>query len=482
MTSASTPKLRCQLVALSSHRQVTTHTDKVRAQFPNDAAVTSPLRRAIPRARFHQSRRNTLEAQANVAIRQNVNRTIKNHAQTSPLPFATNKSKGMQHMKNARISASIAVAFVAAAAWSQAPGRTPVVTIFAAPAAVDISYVVLRGTYATGISSKGDVVGNFYDACCAHVSHGFIRTLDGTLTTVNWNPSFPFPGYPEGTFLEGINTQGVAVGYYIRRNRDHGDGAVYHGLIRSPQGVITTIDLPGAGTGDEQGTFLEDINNSGTILGGYIDSFGERHFVLLSKKGEVTKFEVPGSSGTRAYYVINSIGADKLNSAGEASGTYRDSDDVRHGWVRSKQGMVTVFDASGAGAAANQGTIASGINEEGAISGATIDENNVQHGMIRDRNGNFTVFDAPGAANGGGTSVASLNASNTAVGNYWDATGKSYGFVRTADGTFTNFDLSLPGTSRTYGTYVTGINNQGWLTGWFRDNEDYGDRSFVIIP
>ena len=383
-------------------------------------------------------------------------------------------------MKNARISAFITAAFMAAAAWSQPPGRTPVVTIFAAPPSVDISYVVLRGTYATGISSKGDVVGNFYDTCCAHVSHGFIRTLDGTLTAVNWNPSYPFPGWPEGTFLEGINTQGVAVGYYIRRNPDHGYG--YHGLIRSPQGVITTIDLPGAGTGDQQGTFLEDINNSGTILGGYIDSLGERHFALLSQKGEVTNFEVPGSSGTSAYYVINSIGADKLNSAGVATGTYRDSDDVRHGWVRSKQGMVTVFDAPGAGTAANQGTIASEINEEGAIAGATVDENNVQHGMIRDRNGNFTVFDAPGAANGGGTSVASLNASNTAVGNYWDATGKSYGFVRTADGTFTKFDLFLPAAGRSYGTYITGINNQGWLTGWFGEGGYYGDWSFVIVP
>jgi hypothetical protein len=383
-------------------------------------------------------------------------------------------------MNNARISAFIAMALVAAAAWSQPNDKTPVVTTFAAPAAVDISYVVLRGTYATGISSKGEVVGNFFDACCAHISHGFIRSLDGTLTPVNWNPSFPFPGYPEGTFLEGINSQGEAVGYYIRRNPDR--GYVYHGLIRSPQGVITTIDFQGAGTGNEQGTFLADINNSGTILGGYIDSFGERHFVLLSKKGEVTRFEVPGSGGEGAYYVINTIGADRLNNAGETTGTFRDSDGVRHGWVRSKQGMVTVIDAPGAGTAADQGTITNGINEEGSISGSTIDENNVQHGIIRDRNGNFTVFDAPGAANGGGTSVSSLNASNTAVGNYWDATGKSYGFVRTADGTFTSFDLSLPGSRRSYGTYVTGINNQGWLTGWFIDNEDYGDRSFVIIP
>jgi hypothetical protein len=378
-------------------------------------------------------------------------------------------------MKNAQISTFIAVAFMAATAWSQATSKTPVVSIFAAPDAVSPAGISYR-TYATGISSKGDVFGYYLDFDEAAL-HGFIRTLDGTFTKVN---VFPYPLRNEGTILEGINSQGEAVGYYIRRNRDHGDGAVYHGLIRSPQGVITTIDLPGAGTGDEQGTFLEDINNSGTILGGYIDSFGERHFVLLSKKGEVTKFEVPGSSGTRAYYVINSIGADKLNSAGEASGTYRDSDDVRHGWVRSKQGMVTVFDAPGAGSAAGQGTWASGINEEGAISGATIDENNLLHGMIRDRHGNFTVFDAPGA-NGGGTFVVCLNASNTAVGYYWNSTGNTYGFVRSADGTFTKLDLFGPGTGRLHVTNITGINNQGWLTGWFSD-QYYGDKSFVIIP
>jgi hypothetical protein len=368
-------------------------------------------------------------------------------------------------MKNAQISTFIAVAFMAATAWSQATSKTPVVSIFAAPDAVSPAGISYR-TYATGISSKGDVFGYYLDFDEAAL-HGFIRTLDGTFTKVN---VFPYPLRNEGTILEGINSQGEAVGYFIRINFDL-NGYIYHGFIRSPQGVITTIDLPGAGTGVGQGTVLEAINDSGTILGGYMDSFGEWHFVLLNKKGEVTNFEVPGRGGAEAFSA--------LNNAGEATGTYLDSDGVSHGWIRSKQGMVTVFDAPGAGTVARQGTWANGINEEGAISGSTVDENNVQHGMIRDRHGNFTVFDAPGA-NGGGTFAVCLNASNTAVGSYWDSTGNTYGFARAADGTFTKFDLFGPGSYGRHSTNITGINNQRWLSGWYRDGG--GDRSFVIIP
>ena len=372
-------------------------------------------------------------------------------------------------MKNARISAFITAAFMAAAAWSQPPGKTPAVTTFFAPDAVIPAYIVPQGTTATGISSRGDIVGTYADAWAVGL-HGFIRTLDGTFTKVD--ALFAYPPRGEGTVLEGINSHGEAVGYYKGPQTQD-----YHGFIRSPQGAITTIDLPGAGTGSNQGTMLKAINNSGTVLGGYIDSLRQWHFVLLNKKGEVTNFEVPGRGEAGAFY--------SLNNAGEATGTYFDSDDVRHGWVRSKQGMVTVFDAPGAGTAANQGTIANGINEEGAISGATIDENNIQHGMIRDRHGNFTIFDAPGAADGGGTFVVCLNASNTAVGYYSVPTGNSYGwmrtygFVRTANGTITK--VNLAGNDLGRSTYITGINNQGWLTGWFTDQDEV-TKSFVIIP
>ena len=35
---------------------------------------------------------------------------------------------------------------------------------------------------------------------------------------------------------------------------------------------IITFDVPGAGTGEWQGTFGQDINDQGTIAGWYVDS------------------------------------------------------------------------------------------------------------------------------------------------------------------------------------------------------------------
>jgi hypothetical protein len=45
-----------------------------------------------------------------------------------------------------------------------------------------------------------------------------------------------------------------------------------HGFLRTPQGAITTLDAPGAGTGPYEGTIPEAINAGQTITGHYYDS------------------------------------------------------------------------------------------------------------------------------------------------------------------------------------------------------------------
>ncbi len=92
----------------------------------------------------------------------------------------------------------------------------------------------------------------------------------------------------------------------------------------------TTIDVPGAGNGAGQGTFLQNVTDSGLIFGYYVDS----------------------------------------NS-------------VAHGFLRSQQGRYTTFDAPGAGTGAGQGTFPDGLNIEGALIGMSFDANDAVHGFLR---------------------------------------------------------------------------------------------------
>ena len=93
-----------------------------------------------------------------------------------------------------------------------------------------------------------------------------------------------------------------------------------HGFVRPPGGPITTFDAPGAGTGVNQGT--------------------------------------------------NMASYEGLNPAGVLVGWYTDVNYVNHGYVRAPDGMITTFDAPGAGTAANQDTFAYGVTPAGAIPGS----------------------------------------------------------------------------------------------------------------
>jgi hypothetical protein len=63
-----------------------------------------------------------------------------------------------------------------------------------------------------------------------------------------------------------INPAGAITGFYF----DAGD--TIHGFLRSPDGTIGTIDVPGAGTGPGQGTNPFSITSGGAIAGRYADA------------------------------------------------------------------------------------------------------------------------------------------------------------------------------------------------------------------
>ena len=160
--------------------------------------------------------------------------------------------------------------------------------------------------------------------------------------------------------------------------------------------TVTTFDAPGAGTGALQGTYATNINPSGTIIGFSRDANDVRHGFVRSRDGSFTSFDAPGAGtaafqGTRAY---------ATNPSGTITGFFIDSVNAFHGYVRSNQGVITVFDAPGAGTGPFQGTFPFSpliMNPNGAITGWSTDSALVSHGFLRDRNGAFTTFDVPGA-------------------------------------------------------------------------------------
>lgn len=84
----------------------------------------------------------------------------------------------------------------------------------------------------TGITPAGAITGNYTDA--SGVTHGFLRTLAGTLT------SFDPPG-SAATQPTAISPPGVIVGRYC------GDAACSSspGFVRRPNGAFTTFGPPG---------------------------------------------------------------------------------------------------------------------------------------------------------------------------------------------------------------------------------------------
>jgi hypothetical protein len=102
------------------------------------------------------------------------------------------------------------------------------------------------------------------------VNHGFVRNADGLITT--FDVPHAGTGAGQGTIPNGNNRPGVIVGTYIDAN------GANHGFLRGePNGTITTFDAPNAGKGAGQGTIAGSNNRKGAIAGYYIDASGVYH-------------------------------------------------------------------------------------------------------------------------------------------------------------------------------------------------------------
>ena len=179
---------------------------------------------------------------------------------------------------------------------------------------------------------------------------------------------------------------------------------------------------------------------------------------------DIKTFNAPGA-GKNGATQQGTVGIG-INVFGVIAGITRDTNDVRHGFLRHPNGTFKIFNHPDAGAGALEGTRVGGLNALGAVAGTYRDASDFDHPYIRDTNGTFTTISFPNLLGG---NAWAINVWGTVVGNYLNLTDDQsvllhyHGFVRGPNGVITQFDP--PGSTNTEIPTAAALNNAGAITG-----------------
>jgi hypothetical protein len=99
-----------------------------------------------------------------------------------------------------------------------------------------------------------------------------LRAPDGTITTFDAPNAGTGPG--QGTIVFSVDCLNPA-GAITATSLDASN--VFHGVLRAPDGTMTSFDAPGAGTGPGQGTVPFSFNPEGAIVGYCFDASNVGH-------------------------------------------------------------------------------------------------------------------------------------------------------------------------------------------------------------
>ncbi len=272
------------------------------------------------------------------------------------------------------------------------------------------------GTTASSINDAGTVIGSWCNATYT-LCPGFVRDVWGNIT------SFDPPG-ASGSDPEAVNIEGAITGLYFDVN------GVPHGFVRSPEGSFADFDPPGSIV-----TIPSAIGADGTIAGAYEDASYNFHGFLRSREGNISTFDVPGYMNT-GFPDFNGEHAITMNPEGDIAGSYNQTTDpnefpVYDGFLRHRDGTFDTFYAADYQPCCIW-TFPTAINADKTIAGYFNDGYDINHGFVRTPDGNVTVFDAPGAGTGvfQGTVVAGMTPYRVIVGFYIDSNGISHGYLR----------------------------------------------------
>jgi probable HAF family extracellular repeat protein len=239
-----------------------------------------------------------------------------------------------------------------------------------------------------GLNNGGRIVGS-YPVDGSTLLRGFVRSGRGYYEGFDAAPGAP----DRFTTPVDINDRGQVAGVYAVGSADAPDSAVFHGFVRSPDGAVTTIDVPRA-----QITSLSGINNRGAVVGAYVDNRGRSHGLLL-ERGTLTPIDPPKAANV--YPGGANIQAFHINDHGQIVGFYPDRDGTFHGFIYHK-GKFTELDPPQAAGNRNGfgASAAFGINNRRQVVGQYVDADGVPHGYLWERKRGFRTIDPPdGAAN-----------------------------------------------------------------------------------
>ncbi|KAA5611289.1 hypothetical protein [Rhodovastum atsumiense] len=266
----------------------------------------------------------------------------------------------------------------------------------------------------------------------------------------------------------GLNDSGQIVGSYVDRSGHK------HGFLRTGRNV-TTIDAPGA-----TATSASGINNQGQIVGSYLDRLGHEHG-FLDNNGRFTTLDAPGAAATLP---------EDINDSGQIVGSTRTAGAhlIQANVFRYGQGRFTTIRVPGypdGPAAPIGGTYlhASGIDNAGEI---TISAHNAPGSFSGDAflahpGGRFTDIVPPGTDLP--PTVEGINNRGQVVGNLWvtvpQPNGEGIGHNRVYlldHGRFTSLEASA-----TANTYAQDLNNAGLVVGTYEDASGT-EHGFLATP
>jgi hypothetical protein len=302
-------------------------------------------------------------------------------------------------------AAAVTVAGLAAAPAAVAAPAAPLVYhTFNVPGSIETEVI--------GINDSGVLTGDYVAKDNEHVLAGFIDA-HGHIT------SFTYPSPAYFTHSIGINNGGTAVGFSQDRHTH-----LYQGWLRSPSGQFTPINDPAAGTGANQGTQAQTINDHGVVVGVYESSTGAVHGFTYHS-GHYTTLHVPHAFYGKPGY---GVGITCNNNADAMVGWVTPTaNNVVEGLVDTT-GHVTTFTGPGAGTRTGDATFANAISNTGAIVGTSNGPTGVSHGWVLSGS-HFTTLADPHATGAFGTTPEGINRHGAVVGVYLDSHGLVHGFL-----------------------------------------------------
>ena len=235
----------------------------------------------------------------------------------------------------------------------------------------------------------------------AGMGHGFLRDVNGNFTTIDV-PNATFTG------ITAVNDRGEMVGVY-----DDAEGARHAFLL--DDGVVAIIDAPAA-TGV---TVPFGINNDGEIVGGYLDDFTLRGFLLSN--GTFTTFAAPGTlveSDPPTSTIAVGLSASMSNPRSFATRARG------RGFIQQGRALPTPSQ-KGRAPLAPSATVLFDINNHGQMVGGLVDAAGARRSFVLD-DGVITTFVFPGASR---TAAFKIDDSGRIVGFYIDGVGPGHGFV-----------------------------------------------------